>query len=79
MWMNTQKELWPIFAEKAFAKLMGNYHTIEGGWPTDSGSAWVGTPSTWYYTSNKTLDAIWTDVVGWDIAGDIMSACTSVS
>ena len=77
MWMNTQKELWPIFAEKAFAKLMGNYATIEGGFPTDSGIAWLGTGNVWYSTNTKTVDAIWTD--GWDTAGDIMSACTSTS
>lgn len=79
MWMNSQKELWPIFAEKAFAKLMGNYRTIEGGFPTDSGVSWLGTPSVWYNTSTKTWDLIWADVVSWDTAGDIMSVCTSVS
>ena len=32
-WINTDKELWPVLIEKAFSKLMGNYETIEGGWP----------------------------------------------
>jgi hypothetical protein len=36
------KELWPVFFEKAFAKLHGSYKAIHKGWGTDSALSLIG-------------------------------------
>lgn len=78
-WVNYQKEMWPILIEKAFSKLMGNYRTIEGGWPTDAGMAFMGTPSYWKSSSNYTGDALHALVTAEDNANSVMWCATSSS
>jgi hypothetical protein len=78
-WVNYQKEMWPILVEKAFSKLMGNYRTIEGGWPTDAGMAFMGTPSYWKSSSSYTGDALHALVTAEDNANSVMWCATSSS
>lgn len=67
--------------EKAFSKLMGNYKTIEGGWPIDAGTALSGTwgetiNSSTYATNPTGMHAL---VKSWDTANAIMWCATSTS
>jgi hypothetical protein len=80
-WINTQKELWPILLEKAFSKLMGNYMTIEGGWPIDAGTALMGTWGESFNSSNYATNPTgFHDLIkSWDSQNAVMWAATSAS
>jgi hypothetical protein len=61
--------------------MMGNYKTIEGGWPRDGGTSLMGTwgesLSSSSYTSSPS--SFFTLVKGWDTQNAIMWAATSTS
>lgn len=58
-----QKETWPILIEKAFSKLHGNYHAVEGGWMVDAGNVFLGTGGSSIRTSDLSAAEIWTTAV----------------
>lgn len=65
-WINTDKELWPVLIEKAFSKLMGNYETIEGGWPQQAGTNMSGTWGESMNSSSYTAASLYALVKSWD-------------
>jgi len=74
-----QKETWPLLIEKAFSKLHGTYHAIEGGWMIDSGNTFLGTGGESIGTSSYTVADIWAKAYDWDQKGYVMTAATSAS
>jgi len=53
------KELWPVLLEKAFAKLYGNYLSINKGWPTDAALGMIGSDGRTINHSSMTVEALW--------------------
>ena len=51
--------LWGIIIEKAFAKLHGNYESIEGGHSKHSVGVLVGAPAVPYSHSSNDEEALW--------------------
>lgn len=58
-----EKELWAILVEKAFAKLHGNYASIEGGYPGNSAYVFLGIDSEDITLSQITVDQLWDKLV----------------
>jgi hypothetical protein len=58
-----EKELWAILVEKAFAKLNGNYASIEGGNPVNSAYTFLGIGGEELLFSEVTVDQLWDKLV----------------
>jgi hypothetical protein len=63
-----------LLIEKAFSKLYGNYHTIEGGWMVDAGNTFLGTGGSSIDVTTSTVDLVWTTALNWDTKGYVMTA-----
>lgn len=63
-----------MILEKAFAKLMGNYAQLIGGWSERGVSQLTGFPSTSIRIENETPEDIWEKLEGHDSISDIMTA-----
>jgi calpain-15 len=74
-----QKETWPLLIEKAFSKIHGNFHAIEGGWMVDAGNTFLGTGGSSINVTTSTVDVVWTTALDWDTKGYVMTAATSAS
>jgi hypothetical protein len=74
---NGTKSTWPVILEKAFAKLMGNYAQLIGGWAERGVSQLTGFPSTNIRIENETPEAIWEKLDGHDSVSDIMTASSN--
>jgi hypothetical protein len=76
---NPQKETWPILIEKAFSKIHGNYHAVEGGWMVDAGNVFLGTGGLSINTASTTAADIWTNAVSWNSKNYVMTAASNTS
>jgi hypothetical protein len=67
--------------EKAFSKLMGNYMTIESGWPIDAATALMGTWGETFNSSGHASNPIgFHDLVkDWDTQNAVMWAVANTS
>lgn len=70
--------MWPLFLEKGFAKLHGNYAHLEMGSPSQAVSAMTGAPAIVYKHDDdyETPTELWDDLVKHRKAGDIMTSAS---
>jgi hypothetical protein len=61
---STDGDFWMPFIEKSFAKLMGNYESIGGGWQAESWRILNGAPTRFFTMSGINFDAntAWTTI-----------------
>mmetsp|Transcript_16588 Transcript_16588/g.14426 ORF Transcript_16588/g.14426 Transcript_16588/m.14426 type:complete len:129 (+) Transcript_16588:1395-1781(+) len=61
-------DIWVLLLEKAFAKLFGNYHNIDGGHQSEALNALTGAPTKYFKvkeaTGIKPLEQLWMFVTG---------------
>jgi len=69
-------ELWVLLLEKAWAKLFGNYSSIETGVSDEAFEFLLGVPSFLYLTKHQSLDRIWNKIYAADKKNYIISAST---
>ena len=68
--------LWGIVLEKAFAKLHGNYESIEGGQSKHSVGVLIGAPSEPYHHNSNDAAALWTAITQAVANGNMITAGT---
>lgn len=68
--------LWGAFLEKAFAKYMGNYLHIEGGWMRMGAHYLNGSPYLTKWHNQTSSDDLWALITQYDGADDIIQSAT---
>lgn len=71
------KATWMVILEKAYAKLMGNYAQLIGGWADRGVNALTGFPSYNIQVANETADSLWLKVNDHDNDNDILTASSN--
>ena len=72
----TDQSIWGAILEKAFAKSVGNYFHTEGGIPFAGVRRIVGGPAEHHWHSEKSVDALWNELIAHEGKKDIITCGT---
>lgn len=74
LWTSSQLTLWPAILEKSYAKIMGNYKAIEGGWPREVMHYMFGVPVD--TITDTRWNAQWSSISGASSLEDVWNKIT---